>query len=941
MDPSVLELGYSDMLKHAKELGIVFTDRKPKKEAISEQIKEHYDKQAEKESTKKTKTKVTRKAKKETVDNNEAEDVEPKKKKVKKVKKTAEAVEEPVEVSEEAVAKPEKVKKVKKVKKTKAKKDTTTEEPEEVHASEEPETEQVVEPKVKKVKKVAKTTLKNNETEEMKRLRRSIMEKKAAKLNKSTASKKAEQAASQEEDEAEAEEEAAPVEKRVTREKRTTKASTSAGEVVEKKKKKVKKTVFAEDKELANISGDASNKMKRKIMKKKKKSSSPVLKPVAAASKTLDLEKSIVEVNEEIDKEEAINDAQFQLQLDSEDSNEPIEKEQPETNSNPRRSVAFTISTTPVQAKTIAKTPVRKSIAFTTVESPATTRTPNITNTRKSVAFTIAPTPENLPQKKTPSTARRSFVPQNEQMGTPLTSNNRRSIAFTIENTPTNKTPVQPPQQQARRSIVVNVPVEQPVTASYPVVQTPTKVPVLSVSVLTNDESQSELNTTYEKPATESAPAQITSPVVSCNSFYKSQQPEPAVAAVEQPKPRARIVRPKQIETTVEAMWRPQRGDQTEVVVKKAVEVVQREAGPRIVKPTQPSPKVENTKPARRPLVGHNKPKPVVKKPEPVLKPTTPKSASKPIPDFKAIHARQFQKQEDVKDAAERLKQRHNLLTANKPSIHVTKPTAETSSTAQSAGVVGSLLTTGSNLLKKMNPFGAASTVSTTTAVNTTVIKPNSTVVLPKSKPVASQHGHESSIPKLKVPEREPFKPRTPLGVRSLNACHKTPTRNPKTPNSKTPRMCNKTPTSNNLPKPAFLNSAKKPAMSRPFQFQNQNLESNINFAQGACQFGKNSGTTPLKDSAFARRKSYNPRESIGRQMSYQPHIGRLKPVEKPSVNKPEFLNDSVSAKTASVNSIVEKRKSIFGLQREGLKEQMHAKRKVMRNNEMDRPRVL
>lgn len=75
--------------------------------------------------------------------------------------------------------------------------------------------------------------------------------------------------------------------------------------------------------------------------------------------------------------------------------------------------------------------------------------------------------------------------------------------------------------------------------------------------------------------------------------------------------------------------------------------------------------------------------------------------------------------------------------------------------------------------------------------------------------------------------------------------------------------------------------------------------------------------------------------------MSYQPHTGRLKPVEKAAVQMPEFLNDSVSVKTASVNSIAEKRKSIFGLQREGLKEQLHAKRKVMRNTEMDRPRVL
>ena len=84
---------------------------------------------------------------------------------------------------------------------------------------------------------------------------------------------------------------------------------------------------------------------------------------------------------------------------------------------------------------------------------------------------------------------------------------------------------------------------------------------------MTNDESQSELNTTYEKPAAD-APVVV----VSCNSFYSAPQPQ------EQPQPQqqakgARIVRPtKQIETAVGDMFRAQRGESA-VVVKKLVEV--------------------------------------------------------------------------------------------------------------------------------------------------------------------------------------------------------------------------------------------------------------------------------------------------------------------------------------------------------------------------------
>ena len=137
----------------------------------------------------------------------------------------------------------------------------------------------------------------------------------------------------------------------------------------------------------------------------------------------------------------------------------------------------------------------------------------------------------------------------------------------------------------------------------------------------------------------------------------------------------------------------------------------------------------------------------------------------------------------------------------------------------------------------------------------------------------------------------------------------------------------------------SLLMSSSKPIYSKPFQFHNKNLEANINLGN-ACQFGNTqpTGTTPLKQSAFNRRKSYNPAESIGRGLSYNPHVGKLKPVEGAAAKV--NLNESTSIKVP-YNGAIEKRKSILGQQRNLEKDKQNIKRKVMRNKEMDKPRVL
>ena len=125
--------------------------------------------------------------------------------------------------------------------------------------------------------------------------------------------------------------------------------------------------MFAGERELAEMAGDASSQMKRRILKKKRKGGSPVVKPMAAGSRTLselesEKDRTIVELNEEIEKEEAISDEQFRLKLDSEDSNEPSERVQQPQVANGRKSVAFVV--TP-QTRVVARTPARKSIAPT------------------------------------------------------------------------------------------------------------------------------------------------------------------------------------------------------------------------------------------------------------------------------------------------------------------------------------------------------------------------------------------------------------------------------------------------------------------------------------------------------------------------------------------------------------------------------------------------
>jgi hypothetical protein len=883
MDPTVLELKYNDMLKHAKDLGINFAE-KPKKDKIIEQIKMHYEKNEE--ENKKTKSSARRRARniQQTVNYNEARE-EPKKKKVKKTtkKSNTESVEE-IAPANDKIIEPEKIIKKKIVKKKKSKKvkeplETTENLIENKEQQKTPAT-----PVTKKSTKI-KVTLKNNETEEMKRVRQRITEKKEQKAGNKKTTSGAEDEIIEE-----------VVTKKLTRNisKKKLNDEEKESEVSKPKVKKTKKIKFSEGDAAADISGDTSSKMKRHILRKKKKSSSPILKPMSVANHRTNENDSDVnnvhnisllsKTNEIIEKDE-INDDQFQLKLDD-DSNEYVEKaEVVLQKTQPRKSVAFTID------NDVTNITPRRSI-FT--NNPTTQN-----NLCRSIAFTV--------DTKTPE----PIISQSST--TPKTNKDRRSIAFTIDNTPQRKSSVVSSTftttPNSRRSIAINTEPELPINYNQE-----------DNSNITNDDDT--LDRTYEKPESETKnpPIQITSPIVSCSSFYKNgdlniiEDSDDAPVVVAKSASRARIVRPKQVETTVEKIYKSKKYNQfDEVEIKKVVEIVRRETGPRIVKPTAPSsPKVSDVLKKKTVLNSSQLSKPKAVK----------------IPDFKAIHNKNFNKSEDILETQNRAKDRHSLMRAGKvPTLTISKPTEEKAENSQT--YVSSAIGYASSMLKKITPFGQ---------------KPNDTTEnLLKSADIKAK----TFIPKMKIGQVENKAPRTPLAARKINKT-KTPSvvdsLYPITPQSnrkepRTPLAARTLNTSNNKTPQQNLC---KPTLTKPFHFQNQNLEAaNMNFG-AACHFGTNSGTTPLKDSAFNRRKSYNPRESIGRAMSYNPHVGKLKPLDLTKKIAKENMNESIiSVKTASTIVAVEKRKSIFGLQKKVEKDKLLVKRKVMRNNEMDKPRIL
>ena len=182
---------------------------------------------------------------------------------------------------------------------------------------------------------------------------------------------------------------------------------------------------------------------------------------------------------------------------------------------------------------------------------------------------------------------------------------------------------------------------------------------VQSLSILTNDEDDDDSKEAAEDPNVTrdimNTTVDKSTHVLPCTSFYKPKEAEEGVAlpvaapqesgveatseAAKKPTGGARIVRPTQKLNVVETVL-VRKNKEEEVVVKKVVEVFNREAGPRIVKPMESSVSgapVESAAPAKK-----------------LSKAAGGSKSSSRMPDFKALHEKEFSKMESVAEHVQR-----------------------------------------------------------------------------------------------------------------------------------------------------------------------------------------------------------------------------------------------------------------------------------------------
>jgi len=318
---------------------------------------------------------------------------------------------------------------------------------------------------------------------------------------------------------------------------------------------------------------------------------------------------------------------------------------------------------------------------------------------------------------------------------------------------------------------------------------------------------------------------------LSCSSFYTNnvanhqpsgQNSSELVDEEKKAKKSARIVKPK-IKVTVEC---------TEEVTSKTVETIQREAGPRIVKP----------------------PEAIAAEPkEKSKKPKSSKTSLK-VPDFKAIHLKNDDKLESVSDNQSRVQDRHKQMFS------------QGSKTPNSLAIRQSRLDSAmkptiSSSLTFANDLNACGSKPTTSAA----VTPKQISKSKSNYAINASAQKNTGIPRL-LSKKEAKSPNQNENARP-------------TTNATTPLRINRQASNMNTP------SADRPRKSvapNAYPFNKYTDSQNIDFAQyqSGTVINFTGNNNLLATSTFHRRKSFDLNASLMRRLNYKVHTGKLKPLE-------------------------------------------------------------